>query len=306
MALTVIDAKHRIKRSTIPGVVPVIGTSDDHTDGSWTDEMIYSGEFFVNLPDEKVWIGTNAIPEEIALNKNVKNFAVSDLMVTGDRIHDLDGYSIDLVNGVYFAFSTSLAPSGGNSSFDIQGYGVSNSDKSFRVSTDAGLAMEVLGDKTVRVYERMQISTPAGASYGLDIIADSDYAFQITNTGTSGLGIAASFNGNSNFRVLSATNNKVGIGNGIEGTAAYVGVFGFGGTYGLAGQGVNGGLAYSTGGGWGFQAWKSAGIGALKTDGKVNFINLDATNIGLSIGDLYMDTAANILANGDLMIGIKQ
>lgn len=57
MALIVIDAKHKNKRSTVPGVVPVLGTSENHTDGSWDDNMIYTGELFFNIPDQKLWIG---------------------------------------------------------------------------------------------------------------------------------------------------------------------------------------------------------------------------------------------------------
>lgn len=46
------------KRTYTSGLVPTIGPSEDHTDGSWTgDTMIYPGEFYVNLADEKLWFG---------------------------------------------------------------------------------------------------------------------------------------------------------------------------------------------------------------------------------------------------------
>lgn len=45
------------KRSVIPGVIPTIGPTTDHTDGSWVDNEIYPGEFFVNLADEIVYFG---------------------------------------------------------------------------------------------------------------------------------------------------------------------------------------------------------------------------------------------------------
>lgn len=44
---------------------------------------------------------------------------------------------------------------------------------------------------------------------------------------------------------------------------------------------------------------------ALKTDSKVKMTGLPTSNVGLSIGDLYVDTAANILANGDLILARK-
>jgi len=45
------------KRTEQAGVVPSIGPSGDHTDGTWTDTDIYTGEFYVNLADEKVYFG---------------------------------------------------------------------------------------------------------------------------------------------------------------------------------------------------------------------------------------------------------
>lgn len=41
-------------------------------------------------------------------------------------------------------------------------------------------------------------------------------------------------------------------------------------------------------------------------DGKIGMASLPVGNAGLVTGDLYQDTAANILANGDLVVGIKQ
>lgn len=45
------------KRSDIAGVVPTIGPSNDHTDGTWSDTDIYPGEFYFNMEDQKVWFG---------------------------------------------------------------------------------------------------------------------------------------------------------------------------------------------------------------------------------------------------------
>jgi len=56
MAVIAIDAKQVQKRSTIAGVVPTIPVSDDHTDGTWNATDIYSGEFFINEADGKVFI----------------------------------------------------------------------------------------------------------------------------------------------------------------------------------------------------------------------------------------------------------
>jgi hypothetical protein len=45
------------KRSTVSGEVPVLGPSTDHADGTWTALGIYTGEFFYNIPDNRLWIG---------------------------------------------------------------------------------------------------------------------------------------------------------------------------------------------------------------------------------------------------------
>jgi len=58
MSILQLDAKSKIKRSTVTLEIPTIGPSADHTDGTWGDLDIYSGEFFVNVPDQRVWIGT--------------------------------------------------------------------------------------------------------------------------------------------------------------------------------------------------------------------------------------------------------
>jgi hypothetical protein len=45
------------KRSEQTGVVPTIGPSNDHTDGTWLDTDIYPGEFYINMQDQIVWFG---------------------------------------------------------------------------------------------------------------------------------------------------------------------------------------------------------------------------------------------------------
>lgn len=58
--IIVLDAKHKIKRSTVASVVPTLGPSADHTDGTWSDTDIYPGEFFWNESDEILWNATNS------------------------------------------------------------------------------------------------------------------------------------------------------------------------------------------------------------------------------------------------------
>jgi len=78
----------RIKRSTIAATVPTLGNNDDHTDGSWSDEDIYTGEFFFNVPDKKLWIGGELAPEELAFKSDIvasQDLGSSDL-VSADQV----------------------------------------------------------------------------------------------------------------------------------------------------------------------------------------------------------------------------
>ena len=45
------------KRTETAGVVPTIGPSDDHTDGTWGENDIYPGEMYINMADQRVFFG---------------------------------------------------------------------------------------------------------------------------------------------------------------------------------------------------------------------------------------------------------
>ena len=65
MSINTQKSRERIKRSTLTGVVPTVPVSSDFTDGTWLNTDIRAGEFFYNIPDEKLWIGTNTVPLEL-------------------------------------------------------------------------------------------------------------------------------------------------------------------------------------------------------------------------------------------------
>ena len=67
MAIRAIDAKQIQKISNVTGNVPTIGVSPDYTDGTWSVDDIYRGEFYLNDPDGRLWIGTVNGPLEIEL-----------------------------------------------------------------------------------------------------------------------------------------------------------------------------------------------------------------------------------------------
>jgi len=64
--LSEIDAKIVNKRSTVATETPTVAPSEDHTDGSWNATDIYSGEFFINETDEKIYIRTGTTIKEIS------------------------------------------------------------------------------------------------------------------------------------------------------------------------------------------------------------------------------------------------
>lgn len=58
MPLNIQNSRLEIKYSTITGATPSIAPSQDHTDGTWTPDDIYVGEFYLNAIDDQLWIRT--------------------------------------------------------------------------------------------------------------------------------------------------------------------------------------------------------------------------------------------------------
>ena len=63
--MNILDARILLKRSTVAGVVPTIPVSATHTDGSWVNTDIYSGEAFLNTVDQRIFVRTGANIKEI-------------------------------------------------------------------------------------------------------------------------------------------------------------------------------------------------------------------------------------------------
>lgn len=63
--MNILDARILLKRSTVAGVTPTIPASSSHTDGSWINTDIYSGEAFVNTVDQRIFVRTGANIKEI-------------------------------------------------------------------------------------------------------------------------------------------------------------------------------------------------------------------------------------------------
>jgi hypothetical protein len=63
--MNILDARILLKRSTTAGVTPTIPASATHTDGSWVNTDIYSGEAFLNTVDQRIFVRTGANIKEI-------------------------------------------------------------------------------------------------------------------------------------------------------------------------------------------------------------------------------------------------
>lgn len=63
--MNILDARILLKRSTVAGTVPTIPASSTHTDGSWVNTDIYSGEAFLNTQDQRMFVRTGANIKEI-------------------------------------------------------------------------------------------------------------------------------------------------------------------------------------------------------------------------------------------------
>jgi hypothetical protein len=57
MSLKLQNSRQILKRVTTSGSTPTIGPSSDHTDGTWTVDDIYCGEFYWNMADKTLWLG---------------------------------------------------------------------------------------------------------------------------------------------------------------------------------------------------------------------------------------------------------
>ena len=68
--MNILDARILLKRSTVANDTPTIPASSSHTDGSWINTDIYSGEVFLNTVDQRMYVRTGANIKEIQFQNN--------------------------------------------------------------------------------------------------------------------------------------------------------------------------------------------------------------------------------------------
>jgi hypothetical protein len=103
MADKILPYRRREKRSYVAGATPSIPPSDDHTDGTWTANDIYIGEFFLNVQDDTAFYrSVNGIVQ------------LSSVSMTGSNNIWYDNGLNQISLGVPFSYESAVIPSGNN------------------------------------------------------------------------------------------------------------------------------------------------------------------------------------------------
>lgn len=158
MAINRQDSRHRIKRSTLTGVVPTVPVSSDFTDGTWLNTDIRAGEFFYNIPDEKLWIGTNTVPLE--LTSSIGN-TLADVLANGNATG---------ANDIIVDSGQVIKSSNGGAAISLDMSGLA---KNIFISTD-GIGMEASIEMTPSTFS---INNSTGgislaSTYGIGMLSD--------------------------------------------------------------------------------------------------------------------------------------
>lgn len=183
------DSRHRIKRSNLTGVVPTAHTaSTDFTDGTWLNTDLREAEFFYNIPDKKLWIGTGTSSIEIAqIGSTTSGNSLAQTLAIGND----SGTSDILIGTATFIKST-------NGNFQIE---PDVSGNPFRHSISNGNGTELFwnGDylsinslnSGISVYGAVDTSITAGPMNESFIYLDDSSISLSTNTNTENLLIGA-------------------------------------------------------------------------------------------------------------------
>jgi len=92
------DSRLRIKRSTVALAQPTAAPSTDHTDGTWSVNDVYIGELYLNVADQRLYIGTtNGILEIATGGGELKRAQVT---LTTAQVLALNSTPIEVVAGI--------------------------------------------------------------------------------------------------------------------------------------------------------------------------------------------------------------
>ncbi len=122
------DSRHRIKRTNLTGVVPTAHTaSTDFTDGTWLNTDLREAEFFYNIPDKKLWIGTGTSSIEIAqIGSTTSGNSLEQTLSIGNNSG---------TNNIIMGTATSIKSTNGGGQIDLDYF---SSSGEVSITTDNG------------------------------------------------------------------------------------------------------------------------------------------------------------------------
>lgn len=144
------------------------------------------------------------------INQLGSNFANSNLILTGNRLHDGVANRLTMTNFKDMTFATSVAPTLGLASFNFNGFGSNSSDVTHDFNSTSGLTARMYGDHSVRFFGNVGFNG-AGTSTSIGITSNGDTAGQFNGTayGIKGTGvIGGEFSGSGG---LNASGTSYGI-----------------------------------------------------------------------------------------------
>lgn len=131
----------------------------------------------------------------------------SDGTLSGNRNVDANGYQLQISNAGVFIVDSSFAPSGGNGTFTLNGYGTTSTDRVEKITSDSGVLRESFGDKSVQHYGSNGFNTtPNGLGW---VMVDSAGAgvSGVYVSGTTTVGVRADVSNASCF----VGNGQIGV-----------------------------------------------------------------------------------------------
>lgn len=109
---------------------------------------------------------TKSISGSNLLDTNIYN---TDGTLSSNRTVDCDGNTLSFENGTVFIFEALNAPTGGDASFNINGYGTTSSDVVHRISSQLSVITESYGDGSTVIYGNTSIGSNLGLPFLLQV-----------------------------------------------------------------------------------------------------------------------------------------
>ena len=206
MTLRVADARMVHKRTLTALAVPTVSPSEDHTDGSWSGNDIYSGEFYLNETDVKLYIRVAAAIVEIPLAASGDGNGIFDVANDGGTVST--AFVINLTDTINYAggdVGIGVTPTSrlhvlGNTLLD--GAFTVKDSTTFNINSAGNLCQ--IGSATMQ----MGIGIAASTNYRLRIGGGPDggmnFMFRISDT----LGVVLQSVGTTGATIISSSNES--------------------------------------------------------------------------------------------------